>query len=65
MAVGKKAAQKFDVERFNLSNLSELKVKKKYQLNISNSFAALENSHDSEVVNRARDNIKRKYQNLS
>jgi len=34
-AVSKKAAQKFDVERFNLKKLSELKVSKEYQTKIS------------------------------
>jgi hypothetical protein len=43
LAVIKKAAQKFDVEIFHLRNLSELEVRKKYQIKISNRFASLEN----------------------
>jgi len=31
------------VERFNLRKLNELEAKKKYQIKISNRFAALEN----------------------
>jgi hypothetical protein len=60
LAVRKQAAQKFDVERFNLGKLNELEVRKKYQSNISNRFAALENLCDSEDINRAWKNIKEK-----
>jgi hypothetical protein len=41
-AVSKQEAQ-FDVEIFNLRKLSELDVGKKYQIKISNMFAALKN----------------------
>ena len=41
LAVNNQAAQKFDVERFNLGKLSELEVRKQYQIKISNRFAAL------------------------
>jgi hypothetical protein len=43
LVVSKKAAQKFDVARFNLKKLSEPEVRKQYQLKISNMFAASEN----------------------
>jgi len=43
LAVSKEAAQKFDGERFKLRKLNELKVKKQYQIEITNRFAALEN----------------------
>jgi hypothetical protein len=56
LAVSKKAAQKFDGERFNLRKLDELKARKQYQ--ISNRFAALENLSDSEDINRAWESIK-------
>jgi 50S ribosomal subunit-associated GTPase HflX len=46
------------VERFNLKKLSELEVLKQYQIKICNRFAALENLNDSEVVNRAWENVK-------
>jgi hypothetical protein len=58
LAVSKQAAQKFDAERFNLKKLSELEVRKEYQLKISNRFAALENLDVSEDINRAWENIK-------
>jgi hypothetical protein len=53
-----KAAQKFDAERFNFKKLSELEVRKQYQIKISNRFAALENLNISEDINRAWDFIK-------
>jgi hypothetical protein len=58
LAVIKQAAQKFDAERFNLKRLSELDVRKQYQINISNRFASLENLNVSEDINRAWENIK-------
>jgi len=53
LAIIKQAAQKFDLERFNLKKLNELEIKKQYQINISNRFAALENLSDSKDINRA------------
>jgi hypothetical protein len=35
MAVSEQAAQKFDVERFNLRKLNELESRKQYQIKIS------------------------------
>jgi hypothetical protein len=35
LAKNKHAAQKFDVERFNLRNLNDLEVRKNYQIKIS------------------------------
>jgi hypothetical protein len=58
LAVSKETAQTFDVERFNLRKLNELEIKKQYQINISNRFAALENLSDSKDINRAWENIK-------
>jgi len=57
-AVNKKAAQKFDGERFNLRKLNELEVKEKYQIEITKRFEALENLDVDEDVNRAWENIK-------
>ena len=39
--VRKQATQKCDVERFNLRKLSELDVRKQYQIEITKRFAAL------------------------
>ena len=58
LAVSTKATQKFDMERFNLRKLSELKVSIQYQIKISNRFAALENSNDRKNKNMAWENIK-------
>jgi hypothetical protein len=57
MEVNKEAAQKFDVERFNLRKLSELEVRIQYQIKPSNRNAALENLNGSEDINRAQENI--------
>jgi hypothetical protein len=58
LAVSKQAAQKFDGENFNLRKLNELEVKNKYQIEITNRFAALENLNTDEGVNRAWETIK-------
>jgi len=52
LAVRKQAAHKCDVARFNLRKLNELEVRKRYQIKISNWFAALENLNGSEDVNK-------------
>jgi len=57
LAVSKQAAQKFDGDRFNLRKLNEPKVRKHYQIEITNRFAALENLSDNEDINRAWENI--------
>jgi hypothetical protein len=53
LAVSKQAAQKFDGERFNLRKLNELEVRKQYQIEITNRFAALENLSDCKDIYRA------------
>jgi hypothetical protein len=53
LAVLKQAAQKFDQERFHLRNLHELGVRKQYETEITNRFAALENLSDNEDINTA------------
>jgi hypothetical protein len=58
LAESQQAAEKFDVERFILKKLNELEVKKHYQIEISNRFAALEYLSDSKDINRAWNNIK-------
>jgi len=57
LAGNKQAAPKFDVERFNPWVLNELEVRKQYEIEISNRFAALENLSDSKDINRAWENI--------
>ena len=57
-AVSKQAEQKFHGERFNFRKLNELEVRKQYQIEITNRFAALENLSDGEDINRAWESIK-------
>ena len=64
LAVGKQAAQTLDRHRFNLSKLNELEIRKQYQVEITNRFAALENLNEDEDVNMIWGNIKQ-YPNLS
>ena len=59
LAVNQQAAQKFDVEIFNLRKLNELEVKEKYKIEITNRFAALGNLNVDEDVNRAWKTLKR------
>ena len=58
LAVSKQATQKLHGERFNLRKLKELEVKKQYQIEITNRFAAMGNISDDGDVNRAWENIK-------
>jgi len=62
LAVSKQAAQRFNGERFNLRKLNELEVRKQYQIEITNRFAASENLSDDEDINRScegnKENIK-------
>ena len=44
--------------RLNLRKINDVEVTKQYQTNISNSFAALENSHNREDLNRAKEDTK-------
>jgi len=41
LTVSKQATQKFDGKRFNLSKLNELEVRKQYQIEITDRFAAV------------------------
>jgi hypothetical protein len=62
ISVSKRARQKFDVEKFDLKKLDDVEVKEKYQVDVSNRFAALESSDESFDINNAwesiRENIK-------
>ena len=58
LAKSKQATQKFDGERFNLRKLNELEVRNQYQIEITNRFAALENSSDGEDMILTWENIK-------
>jgi hypothetical protein len=58
LAVRKQAAQKFDRGGFKLRKLNDLEVRKQYQIEITNRFAALENVIEDEDLNRAWESIK-------
>ena len=58
LIVSERAAQEFDVERFNLMKLNEVEFRKQYQIEITNRFAAFENLSDGKNINRAWENIK-------
>jgi len=57
LAVSKQEAQKLDGGRFNFKKLNKQEVRKQYQIEITNRFAALENLSDGEDINRAWENI--------
>jgi len=52
MSVSKRTAQKFDMRRFNLKNLNNMKVKQEFQVKISNTFAVLENLYNNAGISR-------------
>jgi hypothetical protein len=62
ISVSKGARQKFDVERFDLKKLNDTEVKEKYQVEISNRFAASESLDENFDINNTwesiRENIK-------
>ena len=58
LAVSKQTAQTFNGERFYLSQPNELEVRKRYQIEITNRFASLENLTDVQDINRGWENIK-------
>jgi hypothetical protein len=52
LAISKRAAQKFNVQRCNFRKTNELEVRKQYEIEITNRFANLEKLNDSEDINR-------------
>jgi hypothetical protein len=58
LAVRKQATQKFGGGRFNLRKLNDLEVRKQYQIEVTNRFAALGNVSEDEDINRAWESIK-------
>jgi hypothetical protein len=67
LVVSKEAIQRFYMERFNLKKLNQVECKAPYQTEISNSFAALENSNDDVDINRVWETImeNKKFQSMS
>ena len=62
LAVGKQATQRFGRQRFNWRKLNEPEVRKHYQIEVTNRFAAVENLNDDEDVNRTWEIIKENIQ---
>ena len=58
LAVSKQTAKKSDVERFNLRKVSELEVRKQYQIDVMNRCATLESLDDSQDINMAWEDFK-------
>jgi hypothetical protein len=62
LSASKRATLEFNMKRFNLNKLNSVKVKQKYQVKISRSFAALGNVdvnvNIDEVLESIRNNIK-------
>ena len=52
LAVRKQIAQNSDGVRFNLRKINDLEVRKQYQIEITNRFAALVNLREDEHINR-------------
>ena len=57
LAVLKQTAQEVAGERFNLRKLDELEFRKRYQIEITNRFAALGNVESDGDINRAWEDI--------
>ena len=53
---GKPFVQRLERQRFNMSKLNDLEVRKQYQIDITNRYAALENLNED--INRTSENIK-------
>jgi hypothetical protein len=62
ISVSKRARQNFNLEGFDVKKLDDVEVKKKYQVEISNRFTALESLDESFEIDNAwesiRENIK-------
>ena len=58
LVVNKQETQKFEVQRFNRRNLSELQVRKEYQIKNSNMSAVLENLSDGWDIKTAWENTR-------
>jgi hypothetical protein len=58
ISVSKQASKNFELERLDLKKLDDVEVKEKYQVEISNRFAALESLVESFDINNAWGNIR-------
>jgi hypothetical protein len=58
ISVSKQARQNFDSQGFDLKKLDDAEVREKYQVEISNRFAALESLDESFDINNAGESIR-------
>jgi hypothetical protein len=58
LSVCKRARQKFDLQRCDLKKLNDVEVKEKYQLEMSNRFAALENLVEGSDIKNAWERVR-------
>jgi hypothetical protein len=58
ISVSKPARRKCDLERFDLKKLNDIEVKEKYQVKISNRFAAVDNLYESCDINNGWESIR-------
>jgi hypothetical protein len=58
ISVSKQVRQNSELERFDLKKLDDVEVKEKYQVEISNRFAALESLDESFDINNAWESIR-------
>jgi hypothetical protein len=58
ISVSKQVRQNFGLERFDLKKLDNTEVKEKYQVEMSNRFAALESLDESFEINNAWESIR-------
>jgi hypothetical protein len=57
--VSKQTTRRVHIQRFNLKKLNEVEGKEQYRVEISNRFAALENSEAEMDINRAWETIRK------
>jgi len=57
LSVGKEEVQTFHVDRFKLTKLTKIEVRKQYQFKIYNRSVDWENSNDRRDVNGAWENV--------
>jgi hypothetical protein len=58
ISVSKRARQNFGLQRLDLKKLEDVEVQKKYQVEISNTFASLESLDESFDINNAWESIR-------
>jgi hypothetical protein len=59
LAVNKQRSQRFDMERFNLKKLNDVKSKGQFHVEVSNRFAALEDLDTEMEINSASETIRK------